>query len=320
MADAADSKSAGRKPVWVRLPPPAPEFLPGQIFILAIRAWSAPKTCHSEPRHGRGEGSLLFLAFNQREIPRLPRREASVRALGMTIFHASGPSLEAACPAKTVIGIFEFRGNAGAGRSPRHFDVVTPRASARRAPCACGGSLRIPLWRNRVIPRVIPIRAPFMDIVAQIKEAVRIGRIQSNGLRTRFPSVRVIRNLFGRAVAPGIQFAFYASACSAFPFGFGREPVALPEFAAQPIAVCDGVKPRHSDDRLFGMREIRIVPKQRRRMASLFHKSDIFRVRRLVCRQLKRINPDSMLSLFIIPARVAAHPEPAFWNTLHYRL
>ncbi len=27
MADAADSKSVGRKAVWVRLPPPAPEFL-----------------------------------------------------------------------------------------------------------------------------------------------------------------------------------------------------------------------------------------------------------------------------------------------------
>ena len=26
MADAADSKSAGRKAVWVRLPPPAPAF------------------------------------------------------------------------------------------------------------------------------------------------------------------------------------------------------------------------------------------------------------------------------------------------------
>jgi hypothetical protein len=26
MADAADSKSVGRKAVWVRLPPPAPQF------------------------------------------------------------------------------------------------------------------------------------------------------------------------------------------------------------------------------------------------------------------------------------------------------
>jgi len=31
MADAADSKSVGRKAVWVRLPPPAPNFLPNTI-------------------------------------------------------------------------------------------------------------------------------------------------------------------------------------------------------------------------------------------------------------------------------------------------
>src|ERR1700674_2841014 len=40
MADAADSKSVGRKAVWVRLPPPAPYFL--QRLLMYLKALCRP--------------------------------------------------------------------------------------------------------------------------------------------------------------------------------------------------------------------------------------------------------------------------------------
>src|SRR5580693_3884804 len=81
------------------------------------------------------------------------------------------------CHAKTVVGVFEFRGNAGARGCSGDFDVMTPRASARGAATAGKRPLRIPLRGNDVIARVVPIGAPFVHIVANIEESIRIRRI-----------------------------------------------------------------------------------------------------------------------------------------------
>ena len=90
--------------------------------------------------------------------------------------------------AKTVISIFEFRRNAGTRRRPRHLDVMPPRAASRGAAAAGGWPLRIPLGRNGIVVRVVPIGAPFVHVVAKIVEAIRIRRIQSDWLRRRISS------------------------------------------------------------------------------------------------------------------------------------
>ena len=57
MADAADSKSVGRKAVWVRLPPPAPYFLHG-LNILLMNELGWPYRARMEKIQRTGDGSV----------------------------------------------------------------------------------------------------------------------------------------------------------------------------------------------------------------------------------------------------------------------
>ena len=54
MADAADSKSVGRKAVWVRLPPPAPYFLQRLIICRIELNWPYRARMEEIQRTGTG--------------------------------------------------------------------------------------------------------------------------------------------------------------------------------------------------------------------------------------------------------------------------
>src|ERR1700688_3001163 len=126
--------------------------------------------------------------------------------------------------AKAIVGVVEFRGNAGTRRRSRHLDVMAPRASSRGATAAGERPLRIPLGRNGIVGSVVQIGAPFVHVVAKIVEAIRVRCMQSDWLRARFPAARVIGKLFRWTFAPGKRFTFHATTRGALPFGLSGQP------------------------------------------------------------------------------------------------
>src|SRR5215469_15664413 len=101
--------------------------------------------------------------------------------------------IAAAGQAKAVIGVFELGRDAGARRRTRHLDVVAPGTSAGGAALAARRPLRVALGRNGVVAGVVPIGAPFVDIVAEIVEAVRIRGVDADRLRPVLPARRIVR-------------------------------------------------------------------------------------------------------------------------------
>lgn len=80
---------------------------------------------------------------------------------------------------------------------------------------------------NAVIAGIVPIGAPFMDVVAEIEKPIGSGRIQTDRFRAMFPAIRVVGNLFGLAISPGVQRVFDAAARGAFPLGLGGQAIVL---------------------------------------------------------------------------------------------
>jgi len=81
----------------------------------------------------------------------------------------------------------------------RHFNMMPPRTASRSSPRAATRPLRISFRRVPVVAIVIPIRAPFMDVVAGVVEPICIRRIQPNGFPA--PASTVSRN---RRPSPGV--------------------------------------------------------------------------------------------------------------------
>src|SRR5215469_484187 len=97
------------------------------------------------------------------------------RARGALATTGGTTALQRTGHAEAVVGILEFRGDAGTRGTTRDLDVMAPRASAGRFALrlhrALVGALRVPLGRNGVVVRVIPVAAPFVDVVADVVEA-----------------------------------------------------------------------------------------------------------------------------------------------------
>src|SRR5580704_3890331 len=169
--------------------------------------------------------------------------------------------------AKSIIRILKFRRDARPRSTARHLCLMPPRTAARGSPRSFLRALRIALRRNAIVIGVEPVGAPFMDICADVEEAVGVFFCLADALRRGLPARRVIFEGFERGVAPGVEFLLGAATRCAFPFGFGWQTVALMRERAQPFAVRHRVEPGRGDDRLLWVREIRIVPVQRLAMA-----------------------------------------------------
>ena len=128
------------------------------------------------------------------------------------------------CP-EAVVGVLEFWGNAGTGGAAGYFDVVAPGSTAGRLALALFRAPRIPVRRDPVIARVIPVAAPFVDVLANIVEAEGVGGVARNRLRAGLPARGVIGKRPRRIVAPGEIFLFQAAACGMFPFSFRGQAV-----------------------------------------------------------------------------------------------
>src|SRR5215469_4716332 len=128
---------------------------------------------------------------------------------------------------ETVVGVFERWWNTRPARGSADLDVVPPGTPSRGTATTVAGPTRISFRRPFVVAGVVPVRTPFMYVVAQIIKAVSVWRVQSHGLRSALPTSGVIRNRLGRRVSPRVQRAFRATPSGAFPLGFGRQAIGL---------------------------------------------------------------------------------------------
>src|SRR5882762_584312 len=96
--------------------------------------------------------------------------------------------------AKSIVRILEFRRNAGPRRRARHLNMMAPRAAPRSLARAALWALGISLRRIAVVAVVIPVGAPFMDVVAHVVEPVCVRLVKPHRLRSQLPSFVVIRN------------------------------------------------------------------------------------------------------------------------------
>jgi len=215
---------------------------------------------------------------------------------------------------KAIIRILEFWRNAGASRAARDFDVMAPRASARRLArrlhWAHGRSARVPLWRNRVIIRVVPIAAPFVDVVADVVKSECIRRVTSHRFGTIQPARRVVGQGLRWLVSPGKLFLLQASTGGVFPFRLGRKTKVASSLRSQPFTVADRFVPRDSRNWLLRMIEVRIVPEPRRCHASRAQEPIVLRIRDLRRHEAKRIDPYAMNWPFAVLAGIGTYQEP----------
>ena len=167
-----------------------------------------------------------------------PRRSLSKSCLSQWI---AGDS-------KTVVGILKFWRDAGAGGAAGDFNVVAPGSSAggfaRRLHRALFGAARIVLGRGGVVVRVVPVAAPFVDIVANIVKAEGVGSVAGDGLGASLPARGIVGERLRRGVAPGKMFLFEAAAGGEFPFGFRGQAIGAAGLRTQPFAVASGFVPR----------------------------------------------------------------------------
>src|SRR5579862_5272839 len=102
------------------------------------------------------------------------RRDCAIelRAWRHADWHALSTRKCSAGHAKAIIRVLEFGRNARARRAARNFNHVPPGTSARGAAHAVLRPARIALWSLGVILRVIPIGAPFVNVVAHVEQAI----------------------------------------------------------------------------------------------------------------------------------------------------
>src|SRR5437867_2456832 len=197
---------------------------------------------------------------------------------------------------------------------------MPPGTAARGAPAAARRPWRIPFGRARVVALVVPVGAPFMNVVAQIVEPIGVRRIQAHRFRPVLPPLVVIGKCPRRRISPWIRQTLRAAARRAFPFCFNGQAIKFARRVAQPIAIRHCLMPRHRHHRHPRMIEVCVRPARRLWMPRRGKKAAVLLVRRLVRRQLKRIHPNPVHRFLIITPAFASHPEPPLRDAHHLRL
>src|SRR5260370_26383284 len=127
--------------------------------------------------------------------------------------------------------------------------MMPPGTTPRSTPAAVGGASGIFFGRVPVVVRVVPIRAPFVNVVSQIAKPVGAWSIQTHRLRPAFPSLGVIRKPLRRSVSPRIHETLGAAAPCAFPLRFRRQSIVFSRCLAQPIAIAHRLVPENRHTR-----------------------------------------------------------------------
>src|ERR1035437_1985992 len=128
---------------------------------------------------------------------------------------------EALCHrAEAVVGVAEIGGDAAARGVTGELELMPPGAASGRAADAVRGALRIDGVRGGVVGRVVPIAAPFVNVLAHVEEPVSVGLALADGFGSVAPTVGLDG---GQRVAPRIELLWRTAAGGKFPFGFGRQ-------------------------------------------------------------------------------------------------
>src|SRR5712692_7014138 len=117
------------------------------------------------------------------------------------------PAFSGTCGSRdseAIVRVLKLRRNAGTRRRARHLNMMPPRAASRSPAAAALWPQRISFRRAPVVAVVVPVGAPFMDVVAGVVEPVSIRRIQTHRLRSQLPPLVVIGNRLRRRISPRV--------------------------------------------------------------------------------------------------------------------
>lgn len=134
-------------------------------------------------------------------------------------------ALRIARHAEPVISILKIRRNAGPRRAARNFHMMPPRPPARSFALPLLRTARIALRRNYIVTGIVPIVAPFVNVVAKVVNAKSVRSILRHDFRTVLPAPRIIRKSLRRIVAPGKLPLLQISTSRSLPFRFTGKPV-----------------------------------------------------------------------------------------------
>src|SRR5262249_27401947 len=104
------------------------------------------------------------------------------------------------------------------------FNLMAPGSAAGDSTGSIFGTSRISVWTLAVVVLRIPVRTPFVNVIADVEQAITIGR-PFGDRPWRRPGRAEVFNRLRRLVSPGVVTVFDASAAGFFPLGFGWQAV-----------------------------------------------------------------------------------------------
>src|SRR5262249_7253867 len=125
---------------------------------------------------------------------------------------------------KTIVRICVMRRQAAAMRSAGSFNLMAPGSAARDSTGSVFGTSGISFRTLTVVVLRIPVRTPFMDVIADVEQAITVGR-PFGDRPWRSPGRTKVFNRPGRLVSPGVVAIFDAAPAGFLPLGFGWQPV-----------------------------------------------------------------------------------------------
>lgn len=170
----------------------------------------------------------------------------------------------AAHQAEAVIGILKSWRDTRTGRATRYLHMMAPRSSPRGLPLPFVWAPWIVFRRSCIITRVVPVAAPFVNVIAKVINAESIGSVEGHDFRAGLPSGGIVRQRLRRFVAPGEILLLGIAACGTLPFGLGGKTELATSLRGEPPAVAIGFIPGNRSHRLSRGIEIGIVPERRR--------------------------------------------------------
>lgn len=120
---------------------------------------------------------------------------------------------------------------------------AAPGRFARGVHWALLGAPRVAIGRDRIVVRVVPVAAPFVDVVAHVVKAEGVGRVTRDGFGAGLPASCVVGERLWRGIAPREIILLDTATGSEFPFGFGRQTIGAGSLGGKPFAVAGGVVP-----------------------------------------------------------------------------
>ena len=132
---------------------------------------------------------------------------------------------KAHCTTKPVVTVFEFRRDATSRRHASDLDLVPPGAASRGSPRSSRWTLRIARGRFRIVTLVVPVRAPFVNVLRYVVKPESIRSPQPNSLGPVQPELKVIRLKLRTVISPCVQLAFESSPRGSFPLRFCRKAI-----------------------------------------------------------------------------------------------